>query len=302
VLNRYNKRERELNFSFEFDLLRFLCAFLCGALFSLTGSFTQLVSENDLASPSTFGFDAFAVLILMGALLADSFGYTNLFLAVTCIFFIVVGFILKQGDFLKRLEAIPIKNVILIGLGFNLLIGAVFSIIQFLLIALNFQFPANIWFGGFRFVQTHSLIMLSFFILLTYIFIYKKKSTLLLMSVGKKFSQAQGAQPQKVSLILILLSLIITVYIVFEFGVFSFLALIFPHMLRQLSFFKSSFEREILYGPVVMGSFLAVLDLLTLSLTFLGAEIPVGMLSSIVGSLVFMILLIKSNIKDFAKY
>lgn len=289
-----------MSFDIEFDLIRLGCAFFAGVLFSISGSFTQLVSENDLASPSTFGFDALAILFLMINYLIVSFGISNeyilFFSLIFCVFFL---FLLKN---IKLLRKIKTKELILIGLAFNLLVGSIFSVIQFLFIALNFQFPTDLWFGGFRFAQSHHFITLAISSIVLYSFILKERKYLALMSISKKLAGSVSLRSKSMGLLMIMLSLMITVLLVSYFGVFSFVALIFPHILRQIPFFKSSFRREIIYGPVLGGVLLMLLDLFSLSFVVLGAEVPTGMLSSIAGSFIFIFLLIKSQYKGFAKY
>lgn len=288
--------------NFEIEIFRFGCAFLAGALLCLSGSFTQLVSENELASPSTFGFDGIAVLVLMAIHLNESFPLT---IPVSLIVFILpiltIGLFFR-GRLLEVLSNIEIKDLILIGLSLNLFVGAIFSIIQFLFIALNFQFPGQMWFGNFRFATGFSFYLMLLLFCIIALFVFMNRKSISLLSLGKDFAKGVGVNTTRLGTKLVLISFILTLIIVLNFGIFSFYALIIPHILRRIGFFKSSFMREALIGPLLGGTILCILDYFSYEFIVFGAEVPTGMVSSVFCSVLFILLLIKTNYKSFAKY
>jgi len=50
---------------FDFEIYRFFFAFLCGYFITVSGSLSQLMSNNSIASPSTLGMDGGAVLFVI---------------------------------------------------------------------------------------------------------------------------------------------------------------------------------------------------------------------------------------------
>jgi len=284
----------------EFDLLRVVLSFLVGFFLMMSGSLSQIVTNNKLASPSTLGFDGFSVLtILIAQFGITLLGYSlSLEISSFIIFMLIWGLVsLKVLNQYKEKQRVTIQNsmqkVILIGIGFNLLVGAIFSIIQFLFMAMNMDFPSGLWFGNFRFVSTEVLIVYSIVFILLEVIIFNLSKKLRIIAVGNDFAQGLGVDVLKVQKLALLLSLFLTGLVISFFGVFSFLALIFPHIIRMLPFFKYNVKNELYYGPYLAGLFLSGLDLVCYNITIAGAELPVGMVCSVIGSFLLLTLLIK---------
>jgi ABC-type Fe3+-siderophore transport system permease subunit len=58
---------------------------------------------------------------------------------------------------------------------------------------------------------------------------------------------------------------------------------------------------ELSYGSLLGGVMLALLDSLSLNFPFYGAELPVGMISSVLGSFVLIFLLSRNYFKSLQK-
>jgi iron complex transport system permease protein len=186
-------------------------------------------------------------------------------------------------------------KIILIGLGFNLFVGGIFSVIQFLFLAINFEFPTGIWFGNFKYYQVETLWL--FFIIFVGVFLLVKNLSgkLAILSLGNSFAEGLGIHTSRISKISLLLSFFLTGVVVSYFGVFSFIGLIFPHILRSLNFFKYDMKRELIIGPLCTGVVLSGMDFLCFQTPFYGAEVPVGMVCSVIGSFVLLFLLMNKN-------
>ena len=121
---------------FEFDILRVLLAFFCGYFLCLSGTLTQLISNNPLASPSTLGMDGIGVLfVISGQLLLNFFGVNSdladVSLRLFLIFFLLIALFPKRSS-TDVWNLLSMKSFIIVGLAFNLFIGAIFTIIQFM--------------------------------------------------------------------------------------------------------------------------------------------------------------------------
>lgn len=272
---------------------RSLAAFISGTLLSLSGSFIQLGTRNILASPSTLGFDGLSVLwlLIVHSLVLLTVQELNL---ITLIllgvpFFLVVGFYFSR--FFKG-EA-RFERVILVGLTFNLLVGAVFSLWQFFFLAFNIPFPMELWFGNFRFSNTSALLLLGVTLLGTFFglrFYWRDLELYSLGSIAKGFSLRGGFIRY-----LYISVAIITFVIVALFGAFSFLALIFPILSRSLWFKRFDLRGEFVFGSLLNGALLMFTDLLCYYFPIYGAEVPVGLLVSIVGAVSLIALLWKQS-------
>jgi iron complex transport system permease protein len=277
---------------------RFLCAFLAGGLLSVSGSLVQNFTHNDLAGPSTLGFEALVVLVI---LVAHFLGLTSLFAVSTevialIIFMLVLAFLFWQR---KKIDLFLInESMILIGLCFNLFVGAIFSLLQFLFFSLSMEFPTQIWFGNFRYISDSALPILVLTFSMTIYFVLRFIKTLTLIGFGKEFSENfHPGGARELGRFSWGLSLVLTGIVTIYFGVFSFSSLIFPHLARRFSFFRYSLKNELLLWPLFAGAIFAVLDYICREVLFYNTEIPVGMVSSILGSGVLMFLLIKNHKK-----
>lgn len=286
----------------EIDLMRALFAFFCGYFLTLSGSLTQTVANNSLASPSTLGFDALAALCVILAqgsivLLKIPAPLEYLSFAVFAAFFLFIAAMFSRNNFSSaRVFSLDVKYLILLGLAFNLFVGAVFAVIQFMFMALNYDFPSGLWFGNFRFYHEGSLILFSLFFIAVQFGIAKFGSSLRLLSLGEDMALGLGVDVKKTQKVCLLASLFMTGLVISFFGVFSFLSLIIPHMLRSFSVFKRNMKNELMLGAPLGGAVLAVLDYLCFRFDYLGAELPAGMVSSVAGAFLLIVLLWKSQV------
>ena len=284
----------------DIEFSRFLLAFICGHFLTVSGSLTQVVTNNKLASPSTLGFDGAAVLaILIGQFLLDMLNVAfpaNYFSLSITLFVGIIWSIKQRKSKVKSIWAeFGAERIVLVGLAFNLFVGAIFSIIQFLYMSMNYNFPSSIWFGSFRQYDQNSVYLFVIIFLLAFYFLKKIVYDLEVMNIGEIFARGVGLDTSKLRSNSLICSFILTSLVITHFGVFSFLGLVFPHILRSFKLFKTSIKKEMLFGPFFTGLLFALLDQLCYHLNFYGAELPVGMLSSVVGAGVLIILVTKAH-------
>lgn len=293
----------------EYEIYRGLFAFLCGHFLCLSGSLTQITANNHLASPSTLGFDGLGALavivaqvfffsILPGALEPKAF--------IVFLIFMVLGSVVLRKFIKGKGLGLDVGFLILLGLAFNLFVGAIFSIVQFLFMALNFEFPTGLWFGGFRFFETWWLWPFMVAFVIAILVVKRNAGRLRLMSLGSDLALGRGVDVKRAQLESLILSLALTGLVISFFGVFSFLGLIFPHVLRSFSRYRSNMRTELYEGPILAGVGLFALDAICLRLTYRGAEFPAGMVSSVGGAMLLIALLLRSRLtfsgpKTFAK-
>lgn len=279
----------------EYLIIRMLSSFLSGVILSQTGSFIQLGTRNILASPSTLGFDGVAILWLLVfnslCLLFNIGPETYLLISVGIPFFIFFGFIFSKalrGN--KKFE-----RIILLGITFNLLVGAIFSLWQFLFLAFNLPFPVELWFGQFRFASAEAFLVLLLVEILLLLGLYKFKNSLLLYSLGPSIYRNWNLNEQKLFRFLFIAVAIGTFSVVGLFGAFSFLALLFPILARKFWFGSFDLKGEILWGSLLNGLLLMLIDFVCYYFPIYGAEVPVGLLVTAVGAVSLIFLLWSTN-------
>lgn len=279
----------------EYLIYRICSAVLAGAILSQTGSFIQLSTRNILASPSTLGFDGLSILWILffhSLLLLFNHEYPVFILVGTgAIIFAFIG--LLYSSFIERHKRI--EKLILMGLTFNLLVGAIFSLWQFLFLAFNLPFPVELWFGHFRFAGLESLSLLlivEVFILAGWFWFGKSFQ---LFSLGETITVNLNVNQKQLFHFMFIAISIGTFTVVSLFGAFSFLALIFPIVARKLWFKKFDLMGEFLIGSLMNGLILMAIDCLCYFFPVFGAEIPVGLMATGVGAVSLIYLLWKSD-------
>lgn len=279
----------------DYLITRFLCAVLTGVILSQTGSLIQMATRNILASPSTLGFDGLAILwllLLHSFLIMTGTDESGAFIFIYGVpVFILVGWLFSKFMTTNH----NVEKLIFIGLTFNLLVGTIFSLWQFLFLAFNLPFPVELWFGHFRYSEASILIILGvveFLILAGWLSL---KNEFLIYSLGQGISQNLNLRKNILFIYIFIAIAVGTFAVVSLFGAFSFLGLLFPIIARKLWFKKFDLHGEFILGGFLNGIFLMLIDSLCYFFPIYGAEIPVGLIATGVGALSLILLLWKSE-------
>lgn len=281
----------------DYFLIRMLCSFFVGVLLSQAGSLIQLGTRNILASPSTLGFDGLSVLWLL--IFHSVSLYFNLTYPIEWTFvvgvplFILIGCLFPR--FLKGKS--KFEKIILLGLTFNLLVGAIFSLWQFLFMAFNLPFPVELWFGHFRFASVPALSILLVIECCALIGMKIFWRDLKMFSIGPIMGLNWGLDEKRLFRFIFVAVALITLIVINLFGAFSFLGLIFPILARKLWFKKADLSGEFLRGSVLSGLGLMLIDSLCYFFPIYGAEVPVGLVVTGIGA-VSLISILWSNYKE----
>jgi iron complex transport system permease protein len=274
--------------------LRFASSFLTGILMSQAGSLVQLASRNILASPSTLGFDGIAIfwILLIHSLFLWIGGDHHTVMVISGLgIFVLLGFIvpsmIRGGQRFER--------IILIGLAFNLFISAVYSLWHFLFLAFNLPFPAELWFGHFRYAGEEGFIFLIISEILLSIFLIKKFNLLQVFSLGEDFCLNWNLNEKTLYRLILWGAGCSTFIVISFFGAFSLLGLIFPIFARKFWFQRFDLKGELFIGPTFNGILLMILDALCYFFPIFGAEIPVGLIVIIVGAVSLIGILFRSQ-------
>ena len=277
------------------EMIRLMASFSAGMLMSLMGSFIQLRSQNILASTSTLGLDSLSILwILLFHSLSVLLGVHFSF-AIQLVVGIIVFFLF--GWYLSGLAAksFNIQKILLLGLGLNLFVGALYSLWQFLFLAFNFDFPTEIIFGHFRFVQTRDLVSILACLVFFMMGLKKYWRQLEIFSTGLDITKLSGVNFRPMSRYFLVLSSVTIFLLVYLFGGFAFLGLVLPILARSLWFPRWGLKGEFVVGAILNGLLFMLIDFVCYLLPVMGAEIPVGLLAGVIGSLSLILILRKTN-------
>jgi iron complex transport system permease protein len=284
-----------MNIIFNIRLPRVIFAFLVGFSLALVGTIFQALLRNDLATPYTLGVSsggAFgAVLAIKSGILISLLGFSSVtifsvmgsFLTITIIYLIARS---KMG--------ISTLTLVLTGVTINLFFSALILFIHYLADFSETYLMIRWLMGGLQITRwNYSLILLpvSF---ITFGYFYLQAHAFNIISAGHEIALSKGVDVfrlQKISFVLA--SVLIGIIVAFA-GPIGFIGLIIPHLLRLL--IGADHRKLILAAPVFGGTFLVWCD--TLARTIIApAELPVGIITSLLGGPFFIWLLIRYKSK-----
>ena len=273
---------------FKIRLPRILVSIAAGAGLSAAGAAFQSMFANPLATPDTLGASNGAS---FGAALAILLGFNILGIQAMALIFglsaIALVFLVSGAD--RR--NVSILTVVLSGMVISSLFSALVSFVKFA--DPNDVLPViTYWLmGSFSSINLKSLYTGLPLIAAGTVILYLIRYRLNVLSLSKEETVSLGIDVPKIRTLIIVSSTLITASVTAMCGVISWVGLLIPHIARMLV--GSDNCRVIPCSIVCGGLFLVVID--TLARTLAISEIPVSILTSIIGAPVFILLLKKTG-------
>jgi iron complex transport system permease protein len=268
---------------FQLRLPRMVIAMLIGAGLALSGSILQGLSRNSLADPGILGINAGAGLAVVFSIYL--FGQSNGSLLSEPFFLPVFAFI----GALAVAGRIDPERLLLVGLGFNALCGALLMILQLKMDPKNFQ-QAAIWLTGSIWgTQWPYVWALLPWILILIPAAFLKARTMNLLQFNQEVPIALGLKVETERRILLCLSAAIAGACVAVGGGIAFVGLLAPHLARRLC--GPNYFISLPLSALIGAALLLIADMIGKNL-LAPADIPVGIVISVIGApyLIFMLL------------
>lgn len=276
-------------------LPRVLLAFFVGAALSLAGSAFQGLLRNPLADPFTIGVSSGASL---GAVIVLYFNLTIPFLGTYTLPFIAIigGFFAMMIVFaVTHLSnrKLSIETIILAGIIVTSFIGAVNSLI----IALSsredigqilYWLMGNVGMRGW----SHVKLLIPFFLIGT-LFLLLRSRELNAFALGEESAEHLGVNVQKGKIFIIIGASLLTGAAVSVSGSIGFVGLVIPHFIRLL--IGPNHRNVLPLSMLIGGGYLIIADLIARTVIE-PSELPIGVITALIGAPVFALLLIKERI------
>lgn len=265
-------------------LPRVLLAALCGAGLAASGAALQSVFRNPLVAPQILGISPGAA---FGGALAISLGLSG---AALLGFAFVAGLMaLVLVGFLARIDgrSEPI-TIVLAGLVVGALFGAFVALLQFFADPNGTLQAIVFWLmGSFSTATWERLLLAAPGLGLGLAGLLALRFRLNILSLEDAEARSLGAHPDRERwLVFVLVALIIGSQVAVA-GIIGWIGLVVPHLIR---FLVGSDNRILIPASAFGGgAFLVIVD--TVARTATAAEIPLGVLTAIIGAPVFAILL-----------
>lgn len=268
-------------------LPRLISIIVVGSSIGITGLIMQTITRNRFVSPTTAGTVQWTRLGILVAILF--FGSESHFtkMAVAFAFSLLGSFV-----FIGLLSRIKVKNAILIPL-IGLMLGSVVSAIA-TYFAYQYDLVQNMssWLqGDFSLIikGRYELLYLGIpFLLLGYFFADK----FTIAGLGESFSQNLGLKYEQVVAVGLVIVSMITAVVTVTVGALPFLDLIVPNIVRLIK--GDNLRNSLLDTALVGTNFVLVCDIFGRVLLF-PYEIPIGMIVSVIGSAIFLWMILRRN-------
>lgn len=259
-------------------LPRVLGAGLSGVGLTIAGIIYQSILRNPMAEPYVLGVSSGAALGAAVSIILNMF-LTPLFsLAGALLSSFVV--ILISGN---RVNS---NRILLFGISFNFFLSSLLTLI----ISYNHKKASDIMFwtmGSFATMSYNKVIILSITLFIITLLSYRFRHELNIFTLGNETALSLGLNIRKYRIVLLTLASILTGVIVSFSGVIGFVGLIIPHLARL---FVGSEHRKVLNLSIPLGAiFMITCD--TIARNILTNELPVGVITSLIGAPIFVYLL-----------
>ncbi|WP_230203615.1 FecCD family ABC transporter permease [Bacillus massiliigorillae] len=280
----------------EIRFSRVVLAFLVGASLSLAGAAFQGLLRNTLADPYTIGVSSGATL---GAVLVLFFqipatfiaGYTQPIIAILFGLGTLIIVLIITNFASGKLSN---ETIILAGIILSSFMGAIVS----LLIALTPREDiSNILYWTMGSVAMrgwgHVQLILPFFIIGAAIILihYRELNN---MALGEQSAQFSGMDVKSKKKLILIGASILTGAAVAVSGAIGFVGLVIPHLVRLLT---GANHRYVLpFSLLIGGAYLVLADLLARTI-IAPTELPIGVVTALIGTPIFTILLVKQRFK-----
>ena len=277
---------QEKTIIFNLRLPRIIIATFLGAGLSLSGLVYQGIFQNPMVSPDLLGSTSGAG---FGAALAILLGLSYLEITLVSFLFgiLAVSFVLLISS---RVRGNPTLTLVLSGMMVSSVFSALISFIK-LIADPEEALPQITYFlmGTLSSVRKEDILPVVILIVIAIVPIVILRWSLNIMTQGEEEAKALGVNTKAVRLASIISATIVTATATSLCGMISYVGLVIPHLVRMITGcdYRKTVPASILLGS----SFLLLVD--TISRSIATVELPIGILTSLIGAPFFLYLIVR---------
>ncbi|MBN1993766.1 MAG: iron ABC transporter permease [Anaerolineae bacterium] len=276
---------------FSLRLPRLLTALLLGMTLSACGAVLQMVFRNPLVEPGFLG-------VSQGAAFGAAFsilwiGSSPVVIEILATLFALLGLLLSYTLARQWRFGGWALRLILAGIAVSALFSAGVGVLKYLADPLTQLPEITFWLlGGLWSVTWRDLLYILPLVLPGLALVYLMRWRLNLLSLNDETAFSLGAAPGRERGLLLVAAVAATAAVISVSGVVGWVGLIVPHLARRLGGANAQFTVPI--SMLVGGIFVVICD--NLARTLLPGEIPLGILTSLIGALIFIGLMLSANL------
>lgn len=270
---------------------RTLCAILVGMSLSLSGAVFQAIFKNPMADPYILGISsgaacgvAFGTITSLITLIPGVWG-TPIFSFIGAILTSIAIYLISD-----RLNSGTL-TLLLSGIAINFLLSALMSLMLFF----NQDALEEIVFwnmGSFAISSYEKILVIAPVMIISIIIILRYHKQLDILLIGEDQAKSMGVEVKKTTTILLAIATLLTSSAVALSGIIGFIGLIIPHVVRIV---LGPSHKKLLPVSLVFGALFALLaDTFGRSI-ITNTEIPISIITAILGAPYFIYLLKKQK-------
>ena len=266
-----------------------LMAMLVGAALSLAGAEMQAILNNPLASPFTLGVSSAAS---FGAALAIVLGLSLPFVPAEWMvslnaFIFALGSVLLL-QLMTRLRSSSVETMVLLGIALVFVFNALVAFVQFASSQAALQQLVFWSMGSLSRANWQNVGLLALVLLLVVPFSLLSATKLTALRLGEDRARSFGIHVRRLRFLALLrVSLLAATSVAFV-GTIGFIGLVGPHIARLM---LGEDHRFLLPGSILTGALIMALASAASKVLVPGVLLPVGIVTSIVGVPVFLLLI-----------
>lgn len=277
---------------------RAIFALLIGATLSISGASLQGICRNPLADPGLLGISAGAAAVAVSSIVfmkylavPEAIRPYSVPIAAFIGSALTTFLIHQMAQIDGRLQ---IVTLLLAGVAFNSLFGAIIGLMSYLADDQSLRLITYWLMGSLSSANWQNVAIVTPILLLSIWGIYRQKTALNLLLLGEANARFIGVNVEQVKKRLLLLNAIAIGVAVSVSGIIGFVGLVVPHILRMLG---GSDYRHLLPNSMLLGASTLLLADMVAKNAVSPAEMPIGLVTSLLGAPVFIALLIKQRRK-----
>ena len=273
---------------FELRLPRILTALLLGMSLSAAGAVFQMIFGNPLVEPGFLGVSqgasfgaAFSIIFLTrSAWAVQSSAAIFAFIGLGLSYFMARR--VRYGGWVLRL--------VLAGIAVSALFSAALGVLKYIADPLSQLPEITFWLlGGLASMTWTQCLAILPAVLLGLAVCYRMRWRINILSLSDETAFSLGAAPGRERALLLAAAVVATSAVISVAGMVGWVGLIIPHITRRIF---GADARYVLPGSMLIGALFAVLcD--DLARTAFPGEIPLGILTSLIGAVIFIFLMIR---------
>ena len=274
-------------------LPRIALAVLAGAHLALAGLIMQSLFGNPLADPYITGVSSGAAL---GAVSAFCLKWDSSLWGLNAVSLVAfsgaMGVAWIVYAMARKGSALSLSHLLLTGICVSALAQAATTFLLFSAENQQLRSALHWLFGSLAYRDWGYVRGLLAYSVIGFVFAFALHRHLDLLAMGEESAHHLGIRLGRTKTLLLMIASLLAASTVAACGIIGFVGLMIPHTMRAL--FGAS-HRILIPACAMGGALLLVLSDLGARVALSGQEIPIGMVTSVIGSLFFLILLLRSR-------